>query len=38
MENRKFILFEDFNTRGNITARILLSQTDLTKLKKEIMR
>ena len=36
--NRKFILFEDFNTRGNITARILLSQTDLTKLKKEIMR
>lgn len=36
--NRKFILFEDFNTRGNITARILLSQTDLTKLKQEIMR
>lgn len=36
--NRKYILFEDFNSRGNITARILLSQTDLKKLREEIMR
>lgn len=36
--NRKYILFEDFNTKGNITARILVSQTDLTILKKEITK
>ena len=36
--NRKYILFEDFNRNGNITARILLSQTDLAKLKQEIMK
>lgn len=36
--NRKFILFEDFNKNKNITARILFSQTDLTDLKKEIMK
>lgn len=36
--NRKYILFEDFNQKGNISARILLSQTDLTKLKKEITK
>ena len=36
--NRKYILFEDFNNRGNISAKILLSQADLSKLKQEIMR
>ena len=32
--NRKYILFDDFNTRQNCSARILLSQGDLTVLKK----
>lgn len=36
--NRKYILFEDFNSHDNPTARILLSQADLVLLKKEIMR
>ncbi len=36
--NRKYILFEDYNNRGNISAKILLSQADLSKLKQEIMR
>ncbi|RGM17772.1 hypothetical protein DXC23_10980, partial [Eubacterium sp. OM08-24] len=36
--NRKYILFEDYNKRGNITARILLSQADLSLLKQEIVK
>ena len=36
--NRKYILFEDFNKKGNISAKILLSQNDLRILKKEIMK
>lgn len=37
--NRKFVLFEDFNDRTkNQTSRILLSQTDLKRLKNEIVR
>lgn len=36
--NRKYILFEDFNKNRKLTARILLSQTDLTALKREIMK
>lgn len=36
--NRKYILFEDFNRNHNLTARILLSQTDLNTLKREIMK
>lgn len=36
--NRKYILFEDYNKSGNITARILLSQADLSLLKREIMK
>lgn len=36
--NRKYILFEDFNKNGNISAKILLSQNDLRILKKEIMK
>ena len=36
--NRKYILFEDFNIQGNINARVLFSQTDLSTLKKEIMK
>ena len=36
--NRKYILFEDYNKRGNITARILLSQADLSLLKREIVK
>lgn len=36
--NRKYILFEDYNKRENITARILLSQADLSLLKREIMK
>ena len=36
--NRKYILFEDYNRNGNLTARILLSQTYLKKLKQIIMK
>lgn len=37
--NRKFILFEDFNTKTTKqSSRILLSQTDLQRLKNEIMK
>lgn len=36
--NRKYILFEDFNKKGNMSARILLSQADLAALKREIMK
>lgn len=37
--NRKFIMFDDFydNTKKQ-NARILLSQTDLQRLKNEIMK
>ena len=31
--NRKFILFENFNRNNKLTARILLSQTDLQSLR-----
>ena len=36
--NRKFILFEDFNPSKNQSARVLLSQTDLQRLKTTILR
>lgn len=36
--NRKYILFEDFNQKENISAKILLSQNGLSTLKKEIMK
>ncbi len=36
--SRKFILFEDFNQNEKQSARVLLSQTDLQKLKVEIMK
>ena len=36
--NRKYLLFEDFNQSKNPSARVLLSQTDLQKLKAEIMK
>lgn len=36
--NRKYILLEDFNTSGNCSARILLSQSDLKKLKDTITK
>ena len=36
--NRKYILLEDFNTNGNCSARILLSQSDLKKLKDTITK
>ena len=36
--NRKFVLFEDYNKNGNITSRMLLSQTILSKLKKIIVK
>ena len=36
--NRQFILLEDFNKSKNQSARILLSQTDLQRLKATIMR
>lgn len=36
--NRKFLLFEDYNQSKNQSARVLLSQTDLQKLKAEIMK
>lgn len=34
VKGRKYILFDDYNTNNNLTARILLAQTDLTSLKK----
>ena len=36
--NRKFILFEDFNQNKKQNARILLSQTELMRLKSTIMQ
>lgn len=36
--NRKYFLFDDFNKNNNMTARILLSQTDLIKLKRIISK
>lgn len=36
--NRKFVLFEDYNNRHNLTARMLFSQTMLALLKKEITK
>lgn len=36
--NRKYIMFEDFNTSGKQSSLILLSQSDLKKLKSEIIR
>lgn len=33
-KNRKFIIFDDFTKSGKQTARILLSQTTLTNLKR----
>ena len=36
--NRKYILLEDYNKSGNITARMLLSQDFLNKLRKELMK
>ena len=31
---KKYIIFDDYNTRENQTARILLTQTNLATLKK----
>lgn len=36
--NRKYILFEDYNRTGTLTARILLAQTHLRNLKQGIMK
>lgn len=36
--NRKYVLFEDYNFNDKLTARILLSQTNLKKLKQIIMK
>lgn len=36
--NRKYLLFEDFNQTKKQSARILLSQSDLKRLKDTIMR
>ena len=36
--NRKYICFTDFNKTGKQSAMILLSQTDLSNLKKELMK
>lgn len=35
---RKYILFDDYNRNHNLTARILFSQTDLSKLKSVLMQ
>ncbi len=32
-QGRKYIIFDDYNKKENMTARILLSQTDLKKLR-----
>ena len=36
--NRQYILLEDFNKTKKQSSRILLSQADLARLKKEIMK
>ena len=36
--NRKYLLFEDFNQSKNQSARILLSQSDLKRLKNTIIK
>lgn len=36
--NRKFIVFDDYNKNKKLSARLLLSQTDLQRLKKIIMK
>ncbi len=36
--NRKYLLFEDFNRNNARTSIILCSQTDLQRLKQEIMK
>ena len=36
--NRKYLIFEDFNKSKNQSSIMLFSQSDLTKLKREIMR
>ncbi len=36
--NRKYLLFEDFNKSKRKSSKILLSQADLSRLKREIMR
>ena len=33
---RKYVLFDDYNTNKNLTARILFSQTDLEYLRKAL--
>lgn len=33
-KNRKYLIFDDYNKSENLTARILLSQTDLSRLRK----
>lgn len=33
-DGRKYILFDDYNKSNNLTARILFSQTDLSKLRR----
>jgi hypothetical protein len=35
-KNRIFLLFEDYNKNGNHMAIILVSKSDLKKLKKEM--
>ena len=37
-QRRKFIMFDDFNRKGNQTARILLSQTDLVILRRLLVK
>ena len=36
--NRKYVLFEDYNQKQKLTARLLFSQTLLTSLKREITK
>ncbi len=36
--NRKYILFEDYNTTGKQSSILLFSQADLSKLKRIIVR
>ena len=36
--NRKYILLEDYNTRKNLTSKMVLSQIILSNLKSEIMK
>ncbi|MCQ2496024.1 MAG: HEPN family nuclease [Lachnospiraceae bacterium] len=37
-KTRKYVIFDDYNSNKNLTARVLLSQTDLNNLRKLLVK